>query len=135
MLEKEDLSKNALAKMPKLDSFLRESQRINGSSLSAFLSRYPGSFSDGSSALVHIFRKTFQPITFSNGVTIPPDTYIGAPLLSIQHDEEFYPDAGTFYPWRYCEKRDDIFSSEGMKYQYVSTSPDYLAFGHGKHAW
>ena len=36
MLEEEELSKNALTKMPKLDSFMRESQRINGSGLGMF---------------------------------------------------------------------------------------------------
>ncbi|KAK7681998.1 hypothetical protein QCA50_014962 [Cerrena zonata] len=116
VLEKEDLSKNALAKMPKLDSFMRESQRVNGT------------------GLVHVLRKTFKPVTLSNGITIPADTFIGAPLLSIQHDEELYPGSETFDPWRSTEKRDKLISSEGMKYQYVSTSPEYLAFGHGKHA-
>ena len=26
-------------------------------------------------------------------------------------------------------------AGEGTKHQYVNTAPDYISFGHGKHAW
>lgn len=120
--------------MPKLDSFMRESQRMNGTGLGTIQNKNPDVIF-WFQFIVHVLRKTFKPVTLSNGVTIPADTFIGAPLLSIQHDEELYPDAETFYPWRYSEKREQSSNSEGMKYQYVSTSPEYLAFGHGRHAW
>ena len=136
ILEKEELSKNALAKMPKLDSFMRESQRLNGTGLGRLpFASPPCQFDLTVCIVVHVLRKMFKPVTLSNGVTIPPGTFIGAPLLSIQHDEDIYRDATTFSPWRHEDKRDEVTSAEGMKYQFVSTSPEYLAFGHGKHAW
>ena len=40
--------------------------------------------------------------------------------------------AATFDPWRWAEMREE--ESEALKHQMVSTSADYLAFGHGRHA-
>ncbi|CAL1702454.1 unnamed protein product [Somion occarium] len=115
VISEEGLTKAAMSKMRKLDSFLRESQRMNGT------------------GIVHLFRKTFKDVTLSNGVTVPADSYLGTPLLSIQHDEELYPNPEVFDPWRFSNMREGA-SAEGVKYQYVTTSPEYLAFGHGRHA-
>lgn len=38
-----------------------------------------------------------------------------------------------FDPWRFYDLRE--VSNSPNKYQYVTPSTDYLAFGHGKHAW
>ncbi|CAL1708020.1 unnamed protein product [Somion occarium] len=106
-------TKAAMSKMRKLDSLLRESQRMNGTDIDKDNPHH------------------FKDVTLSTGATVPADSYLGVPLLSIQHDEELYPNPEVFYPWRLSNMRE---GAEGVKYQYITTSPEYLTFGHGRHA-
>ena len=50
-------------------------------------------------------------------------------------DDAVYADAHTFDPFRFARMHEAEGDAEGTKYQYASTSPDYLAFGHGRHGW
>jgi cytochrome P450 len=68
-------------------------------------------------------------------VTLPDGTFIpkGAKTcmdVSYVRDETLYPEAAVFKPTRFMEKRDQ----GDQKAQYVSTSPEHLGFGHGRHA-
>ncbi|KIK98953.1 hypothetical protein PAXRUDRAFT_823296 [Paxillus rubicundulus Ve08.2h10] len=38
-----------------------------------------------------------------------------------------------FDPFRFVNIRDE--DGDGAKYLFVSTNPEYLVFGHGRHAW
>ena len=58
---------------------------------------------------------------------------IGVATRSLHHDEKFYENPNVFQPFRFAEMHEE--DSEGVKYQFVSTSIEYLPFGHGKHAW
>ena len=49
--------------------------------------------------------------------------------------QAFYENPGEFDGFRFYNLRDKDEQDGVTKYQMVNTSTDYLAFGHGKHAW
>ncbi|KAF7792532.1 hypothetical protein EIP86_003573 [Pleurotus ostreatoroseus] len=114
ILQVEGWTKAAMGKMRKLDSFMRESQRLNGIS--------------GTS----VMRKTLTSIKFSNGAVIPPNSFIVAAATGTHLDEDNYENPEIFNPWRFSNMREA--EGEALKHQFVSTSLDYVPFGHGKHA-
>jgi len=118
-------SKASLGTMYKLDSFVRESARVNGI---------------GSIALT---RLALKPYTFANGLHIPKGAWIAVPAAAIHGDDEHYEDALAFKPFRHAssvedgEDGDDVAAEDvqGKVRPYaVSTGPEYLPFGHGQHA-
>ncbi|KAJ7498063.1 cytochrome P450 [Mycena galericulata] len=113
----EGWTKASMGKMYKLDSFLWESQRLHGI----------GTQSLG--------RKVVKPdgFTFSDGTTLPNGTYIHATTWSLHHDPELYPDPHVFDGFRFAKLR-EAEEVGAAKYLAVTTSLDYLAFGHGIHA-
>ncbi|KAJ3556992.1 hypothetical protein NM688_g1715 [Phlebia brevispora] len=113
VIETDGWTKIAMGKMPKLDSFMRESQRLNGI--------------NG----VSLKRKILKDVTLSDGTFLPGGTILVTPSTATHMDEDNYPDPTVFDPWRFSELRED---GEEMKYQLVSTSANYVAFGLGKHA-
>ncbi|KIJ21932.1 hypothetical protein PAXINDRAFT_165267 [Paxillus involutus ATCC 200175] len=107
-------TKNSMTMLIKMESFLRESQRVNGTSL------------------LPIIRKAMDDITFSDGTTIPTGTHLAVAAVPMHLDDRFYPNASTFDPFRFSEMRGEGESQE--KYKLASTNLSYLVFGHGKHA-
>ncbi|EXJ59847.1 hypothetical protein A1O7_03994 [Cladophialophora yegresii CBS 114405] len=119
-------TKSGLAKMYKTDSALRESSRI-GSFLGAGLSR-----------------KVMVPegVTAPNGTFCPYGSYVSVPTNGVHNDPEHYPDAATYDPFRFSIQResapnvnsnsDDYIKKANLSF--VSTSPTYHPFGHGRHA-
>ncbi|KAI0962094.1 hypothetical protein AcV7_001014 [Taiwanofungus camphoratus] len=114
IIKEDGWSKLAIGKMWKLDSFMKESQRLNGISG------------------ISVIRKAMKDVTLSDGTFIPAGTIVAAAAVPCHHDEENYVNANAFDPFRFSDKRMD--ENERIKHQYVSTSPEYIAFGHGKHA-
>ncbi|KAN0100066.1 Cytochrome P450 [Tylopilus felleus] len=114
IVEKEGWSKASLSKMRKVDSFLKESIRMEGIDI------------------LGLTRKTTKDFTFSDGTFIPKGTRINAGLIGLHYDEALYDNPEVFNPFRFADigKPD----GEGGKYQFVATSPEYLPFGHGRHA-
>ncbi|KIJ12301.1 hypothetical protein PAXINDRAFT_14916 [Paxillus involutus ATCC 200175] len=112
IVEKEGWSKGALAKMRKIDSFLKESQRMEGI------------------GAVAMSRKAMKDFTFSDGTVVPKGTIIHAASHATHLDNEIYENAGAFDPFRFANMRDE--DRDGAKHSFVSTSFEYLAFGHGK---
>lgn len=112
--------KSTLADMPKLDSTMRESARVN------------------SFVTVAVTRMVVAPkgITTPGGVQIPQGTTVGSHGFPRMHDEEFYPDPEDFRPFRFAEKRVEQGSSflEGAKQAFTATSGEFVGFGHGRHA-
>ncbi|KAH8830941.1 cytochrome P450 [Flagelloscypha sp. PMI_526] len=103
----EGWTKKAMSSLYQLDSFMKESQRLFGLSSLA------------------LSRKALVPFRFSNGVTIPAGTNIGAPAVAIHLDDLNYNQATAFQPF----SKQPGFVGEHM----VSPKPEYLAFGIGKH--
>ncbi|OCH88082.1 cytochrome P450 [Obba rivulosa] len=107
-------SKASVGRMRKIDSFLKESQRLMG--LGAMT----------------MTRQALQDFSFSDGTFVPAGTLVSTPQLAVHLDSGLYEDPGEFRPWRFAEMREP--EGEGTKHSMVSTSVDYVAFGHGRHA-
>ncbi|KAK6216903.1 hypothetical protein QIS74_07017 [Colletotrichum tabaci] len=82
-------SKSAVADMIKLDSAMRESQRLNN-----------GNF-------ITVVRKVVQPdgITTPTGFHLPYGTILGVPGYGVHHDEDIYPNPNDYRPFRFSEIR------------------------------
>jgi cytochrome P450 len=116
--------KRSLADMIKLDSVLRESQRVN------------------SFATTAINRMVVNPagITTPSGVHIPHGTMVCAPAYPVFHDEAIYSQPEKFLPFRFVPASSSSPSEEAgaapraARQAFSTTSPAYTNFGHGKHA-
>lgn len=114
-------SKQALAKMDKLDSTMRESQRINGPSPIGVLRRVVAE----------------EGVTTPSGVHIPKNGVLGVNAHSIHHDPKIYgSDSKEFKPFRFAEKRadDSVEYVERARQAWATTSATYMAFGGGRAA-
>lgn len=123
-------NKRAIQKMIKLDSTMRESQRIN------------------SLVVMATGRLVVDPkgITTPTGVHLPRGTVVGGHGRAVLHDGDIYPEPGTFRPFRFAEKRNQQGDAgahekggsatyvERARQAWATTSPDFVAFGHGRHA-
>ncbi|KAI9569395.1 cytochrome P450 [Boletus coccyginus] len=114
IVEKHGWTKIALGKMRKVDSFLKECQRIEGMNI------------------VTLTRKASKDFTFSDGRFIPKGTSVAAAARSLHHDKNIYDNPELFEPFRFAHVSED--DGKGVKYQFASTSIEYLSFGHGRHA-
>ncbi|OSX67132.1 hypothetical protein POSPLADRAFT_1051287 [Postia placenta MAD-698-R-SB12] len=113
VIQEHGWTKNAIDKMWKLDSFMRESQRLGGI------------------AGISVMRKVVQDITLSDGTYLPRGTMIVAASLGTHTDEKYYKNAEAFEPFRFSEMR---MEGDAVRKQYVNTSKEFIPFGHGKHA-
>ncbi|KAF9244527.1 cytochrome P450 [Melanogaster broomeanus] len=113
--EKYGWTKDSMSMLIKMESFLRESQRINT------LTLFP------------IVRKAMDDITFSNGTTIPTGTLLAVAAVPMHLDDRFYSNASEFDPFRFSSMRETGEASQA-KYKLASTNLCYLPFGHGPHA-
>lgn len=112
-------TKAALVGMHRVDSVLRESQRVNGINS------------------VSVMRTALQDITLTSAgapVCLPAGTLCVAPERALHADKEHYPDPDAFVPFRFAELRATADARGGAQHQFVSTSTRYVPFGHGKHA-
>ena len=74
-----------------------------------------------------------KPTTLSDGTRIPAGSLVVTPSIPTHFDEEHYEDPEVFNPWRFSDMRGDD-SEAGVK-QFVGTSPEYIAWGFGRHSW
>ncbi|KAH8999713.1 cytochrome P450, partial [Lactarius deliciosus] len=107
---------DGMDKMHKIDSFLRETQRLDGL------------------GIVALIRMALRPFTFSNGITIPAGTYVAAPVGAVHADEEVYTNPDEFDGFRFARLRESSEALAASKHQAGVTSPAHLSFGHGRHA-
>ncbi|EPS94649.1 hypothetical protein FOMPIDRAFT_1169461 [Fomitopsis schrenkii] len=114
IVREEGWTKAAMNKMRRVDSFLKETARLLGLGAKS------------------MSRKALQDYTFADGTFIPAGATISAPSHSVHHDGQFYDNPRQFDPFRFSRMRDD--NGEGTRHQMVTTSTDYIPFGHGRHA-
>ncbi|KAG6332745.1 hypothetical protein ID866_6343 [Astraeus odoratus] len=114
VIAEEGWTKNALQKMRRVDSFLKESQRFEGITS------------------LGITRKALKDITLSDGTLIPKGTYVAVPAHAIHHDACIYENPHAFEPFRFADMREQ--QGESSRHQMVAVSPESLAFGCGKAA-
>ncbi|TGO51241.1 hypothetical protein BOTNAR_0363g00020 [Botryotinia narcissicola] len=112
--EDADITVRTLSSLKKMDSFIKESHRVNTLGLMTFN------------------RKLAIPVTLSNGVTLPKNTYISMTHYLINKDPELYPSANTFDPLRFYTQRQEPGQEE--RYQFSSLSSENPSWGVGKFA-
>lgn len=109
------LDKAAIERCWKLDSFLKESQRLNG--LGA----------------LSLPRLALAPYAFADGTVIPAGTLVAAAPTATHVDPEFFENPETFDGLRFYKLRKNADDTDEVKYRLTSTAGEYLAFGGGKH--
>jgi len=113
--------KRSLAAMHKLDSLLRESMRLHGAAPVALGRRVAAR----------------QGIDTPSGAHLPYLTTLMVPAYSYNRDRTvFGEDADQFRPFRFAEGRadKDVQYVDRARRAFPTTSPDFLAFGHGRNA-
>ncbi|KDR68413.1 hypothetical protein GALMADRAFT_78764 [Galerina marginata CBS 339.88] len=123
IVEAEGWTKASMGKMRKVDSFVKESQRL---AIGACNKN-----TDHDLAVI-MNRKAMKDFTFSNGITVPAGTHLAVATYSTHMDEKNYANPHDFQAFRFADMRDK--AGGGMKHQMVSLGPDYVTFGTGRHA-
>jgi len=116
VVRKEGWTKAGIDKMHKIDSFLHETQRVDGISS------------------VATTRLALRPFTFSNGVTVPAGTLVSMPSSATHRDERIYPNPDVFDAFRFSKLREGEVDHASSRYQTVRTSNEHLSFGLGRYA-
>ncbi|KAL4063965.1 cytochrome P450 [Scleroderma yunnanense] len=106
-------TKDAISKMYKVDSFLRETQRLDGFSA------------------VPIRRRAMKDVTLSDGTIIPKGIDVCIPGHAIHHDDDVYENPETFNPFRFVNVEDEE-GGGNTRNQMVAVHSEFLGFGLGK---
>ncbi|EFE34950.1 cytochrome P450 oxidoreductase GliF [Trichophyton benhamiae CBS 112371] len=107
-------SKAAMQKLRKLDSFLRETQRLN-----------PSSF-------VGMERKVLVTTKLSDGTVLPAGSILGFDSFQINYDTQLWENPEKFDGFRFARLR--AADGNDHKYQATSIGLESLSFGLGTHA-
>ncbi|KAI2642346.1 cytochrome P450 [Xylaria nigripes] len=109
---REGWEKTTLYKLKLMDSFLKESHRV------APLST------------LSMSRIVEKDLILSDGIIIPKDSHIS--VISDFMNPKTYPEPKKFDVARFLKKRQE--PGQENSWQFVTTSPAHLSFGHGEHA-
>lgn len=107
--------KESMAKLKKLDSFMREVQRLRGN-------------------ITSFIRTVVKPISLSDGTNLPPGTKILAPQAGISRDERYFPAPDELDALRFYRMRQDGGPEANNRWQFTSLSDTNINFGAGRHA-
>jgi cytochrome P450 len=137
VIKEEGWTKAGIDKMYKIDSCLRETQRLDGLGTRPLeiLSAPQYEVLMYAFFLVAMSRLVLRPLKLSNGMTIPAGTLVAIPASATHRDEISYPNPDEFDGFRFAKLRDDEGDTATNKYQAVSTSNENLPFGLGRHTW
>ncbi|KAE8373290.1 cytochrome P450 [Aspergillus bertholletiae] len=113
LAESPEWSRQSLAKLRKLDSFMKESQRLNPV------------------GCVTVQRSTVRPYTFADGLHLPANTFLSFPTYEFTHDAETYPNPDEFDGLRFHRMREE---GDATKFHFATVSNDSTNFGAGFHA-
>ena len=80
-------------------------------------------------------RKALVDYTFVDGTFVPRGTTVAVCQTVAHHNEAHYQNANSFEPWRFVRDADKEGDEASTHNQMVATSPVFLPFGHGRHAW
>ncbi|KAM5437369.1 hypothetical protein McanMca71_001018 [Microsporum canis] len=106
-------SKSNYNKMVKMDSFMKESQRLNPPSLLTYS------------------RLVLKEFTLKNVLKITPGTYILAPAGLVSLDNDIWESADEFRGFRFSELRSRS-KEDAHKFQFATITPNALHFGHSR---
>ncbi|EOO01012.1 putative cytochrome p450 protein [Phaeoacremonium minimum UCRPA7] len=107
------LTRSGLQEMRFMDSFLKESFRLNGSGITTFA------------------RASIEDVTLKDGIFIPKGTKIEIAAGAIDRDPNKWPNPLSFDATRHLKARER--PGHEHKHTFVSTSADDLGFGYGRH--
>ncbi|KAI1659919.1 ent-kaurene oxidase [Daldinia decipiens] len=138
--------KDSMGKLKKLDSFIKESQRLSGN-------------------VTSFIRKVMKPVDLSDGTHLPSGTNLLAPMAGIAVDPRYYPDPEVFDGLRFWKLRqhqhssssssssfsspasstttlptstttttDELSANANGRWQFTSIGDTAMNFGLGKHA-
>ncbi|KIM50675.1 hypothetical protein SCLCIDRAFT_144884, partial [Scleroderma citrinum Foug A] len=107
-------TKEGIAQMRRVDSFIKETLRFEGTTAYG------------------VQRKTTKDVTLSDGTFLPQGTHVAFAAYAIEHDHHYYEDPLSFKPFRFVELQDKC--GDPSKYQLASVTHDSLGFGLGKSA-
>lgn len=113
-------SQAGAAKLVRIDSAIRESQRRSNF------------------AVTMLDHKVIAPGGVTNeseGWHAPFGTILSINLNGLYHDPDIYPDPERYDPFRFSRPLETGAVGEKKKMSIVSTSEEHLVFGHGRHAW
>ncbi|KAK1635049.1 cytochrome P450 [Colletotrichum phormii] len=124
-------TKQSLGEMKKLDSWMKESLRMNARDLSK--SHYLTKHKTNSHKLKATFqRMATKPMTMKDGTYIPAGTKMELPTSAINFDASMYPDPHKFDCMRsYRQRQED---ETAHKHSFVSVTRTELGWGFGRHA-
>ncbi|KAJ7081018.1 cytochrome P450 [Mycena epipterygia] len=123
VIAEEGWTKTALGKMHQIDSFLRESQRMNGLGIRAHTVVMPRKV---------VSSRGFR---FSDGTVVPHGAFLEVAAMDAHHDPALYDAPDMFDGFRFSRLRDESQDQHRLfRHHMVTTGTDYLPFGHGKHA-
>ncbi|KAK4184221.1 putative cytochrome P450 E-class, group IV [Podospora australis] len=110
----------ALQSMKRLDSFIKETMRLDPAGATSMQ------------------RQVNKPFTLSNGQYIPAGVIIEIPAHAVSRDPEVFEDPEEFKPWRFYDMRQQAREAgeaeQAAQHQFVSVNPSVLTFGYGRHA-
>ena len=136
--------KTSLSKMWKLDSFMRESQRMNPPSLrkksnfTAVLLCFKKTIGTGKKiraltvGVVGFKRSVETDIVLSDGLVLPKGAHTVMPIVPITMDPSINEDPSTFDGLRCYKKR--LQEGHSNQHQFATTSTTNMHFGHGKYS-
>lgn len=104
---------NPIKEMRILDSFLRESSRLNP--LDA----------------LSVQRKAVKPFTFSDGTRVPAGNLVAVPQEALMRDANNYVDAANFDVFRFYSPRE----TEGAAHKYTDVNWKYPFWGSPNQPW
>lgn len=117
-------NKATLRSLVKVDSAIRESQRLNPLSSTLLVREVVGA-----EGLHHP----------ELGWTLPKGSSVIVYNEGIQRDEDVFDEPLLYKPFRYATTQEPRIVGGGMKtsgqYSMTTTSDEHLSFGHGRHAW
>ncbi|KAF7958294.1 hypothetical protein EAE96_001845 [Botrytis aclada] len=106
--------KTSFSKLRLLDSFMKESQRLNPPTQLSY------------------HRILLENHTLIDGTTLYKGSHVCMAVTAIQNDEAVTPDPSVFDGFRYYKMRQR--EDGGHLHQFATTEPTNLNFGHGKYA-
>jgi len=131
IMQREGWTKEGIDQMHKIDSFIKEAQRLHPILMRKPMS-YIGCAKKANSFSVGMPRVTVNDHNFSDGTTVPRGTVVFTAIDSIHLNEKIYANALKFDPFRFIKLKDQ--DNTGRRFDMVTTGVDSLAFGHGRHA-
>ncbi|KAH0490122.1 hypothetical protein TgHK011_001605 [Trichoderma gracile] len=101
-------SMQAMSSLPRLESFTRETLRVDGPTL----------FS--------VTRSILKPFQLKSGLVLRPGNIISTPSWMIHNDEDNYPNAKEFNPYRFYDEATNTVTTKA-----TTASNTFLAYGYG----